>query len=336
MNIAIIRLSSLGDIITTLVFLPYLKAKERDLKITWIVDSSFRSILEDSPYIDNIIDIPLRKSKKDKRLLLEVFKRVRGLGEFDKVLDNQGLLKSALIGKMLKKREFIGFDKISAREKIASYFYNKKVHIPYNNHVLKRQYEIFKVAFAWEENFSLSMLDSRASAIGYKADLMYQVANYPKILFIIEASKREKEYPLASFYDLALKIKSHYKNSKIFLIWDKKKAEIEELSKKDNVFYLLPHLSFDEIKRVLKDMDLIIGGDTGITHLAWALGKNSITLYGNTPIERFKLEGDNHISLTHKKQTGTIKGDFSIREIEPKRVLEAVRELLGNEDSNAK
>lgn len=336
MNIAIIRLSSLGDIITTLVFLNYLKIKENGITITWIVDSNFRAILEYSPYIDNIIDIPLRNSKKNKRLLLEVIKKIRSLGEFDKVIDAQGLLKSAIIGKMLKKREFIGYDKFSIREKIASYFYNKKVYIPYDKHILKRQYELFKAAFSWKEDFSLSMLGHRAKAIGSNAKLNYNVTNHPKILFILEASKKEKEYPLASFYNLALELKNYYKNCKIFLIWDRKKDEIKELSTKDDVFYLLPHLSFDEIKALLKDMDLVIGGDTGITHLAWALNTKSITLYGNTPIERFKLEGDGYVSISSKVQTQIAKGDFSIQEISTQTILQSAKKLLDSSSVESK
>lgn len=338
MNIAIIRLSSLGDIITTLVFLNYLKIKENKITITWIVDSTFRAILENSPYIDNIIDIPLRSSKKNKKLLLEVAKKIRNIGEFDKVLDAQGLLKSAIIGKMLKKREFIGYDKSSIREKIASYFYNKKVHIPYDEHVLKRQYELFKVAFSWKEEFNISMLEHRAKAIGSRAKLNYNanIINYPKILFILEASKKEKEYPLASFYNLALELKNCYKNCKIFLIWDRKKNEIKELSTKDDVFYLLPHLSFDEIKALLKDMDLVIGGDTGITHLAWALNTKSITLYGNTPMARFKLGGKGYVSISAKVQTQIAKGDFSIQEISTQTILQSAKKLLDSSSVESK
>lgn len=86
---------------------------------------------------------------------------------------------------------------------------------------------------------------------------------------------------------------------------------------------LLPKLTLNEVKALLFKMDLIIGGDTGITHLAWALQKPSITLYGNTPMERFKLESPINVSLTGNSNANYHKKDFSIQNIEPKKLKNA-------------
>lgn len=318
LKVAIIRLSSLGDIITTLAFLELLKSRESRVEISWIVDSQFREILENSPFIDKIIDLPLRASKKNKMLIFSVIKKMRNLGHFDKVIDAQGLLKSALIGKMLKKSAFIGYDKDSIREKIASFFYTKKAKIAYSEHILKRQYELLKVAFdevAWEDEFRLEMLDSRNCAIiasnSAKAKIAQMLTsknalsknsptkNAPKILFLSETSKASKEFSLDSFFAIAMGLWSEYKNATIFLIWDKKESEIRAFGVRDSRFCVLPHLNFDEIKALLASMDLVIGGDTGITHTAWAMKVPTITIYISTNMERFKLEGEKHFSLSH-------------------------------------
>lgn len=91
---------------------------------------------------------------------------------------------------------------------------------------------------------------------------------------------------------------------------------------------LLPKLTLNEVKALLFKMDLIIGGDTGITHLAWALQKPSITLYGNTPMERFKLESPINVSLTGNSNANYHKKDFSIQNIEPKKIKECVLNIL--------
>lgn len=312
LKVAIIRLSSLGDIISTLVFLDLIKTlfnkANRNIEISWIVDSQFKGILENSPLVDKIIDLPLRASKKNKRLIVSSLKKVRSLGYFNKVIDAQGLLKSAIIGKMLKKNEFIGYDKDSVREKLASFFYTKKVQISYNKHILKRQYELLKVAFdeiKWEGDFVLDLLNSRNHAIGFSKQSKAKIAeiitpynkNSPKILFLSEASKADKELSLDLFFALSSKLWQDYENAKIFLIWDKKESEICALGAQDSRFFVLPHLNFDEIKALLACMDLVIGGDTGITHTAWAMKVPSITLYISTNMERFKLGGAKHISL---------------------------------------
>lgn len=91
---------------------------------------------------------------------------------------------------------------------------------------------------------------------------------------------------------------------------------------------LLPKLTLNEVKALLFKMDLVIGGDTGITHLAWALQKPSITLYGNTPMERFKLESPINVSLTGNSNANYHKKDFSIQNIEPKKIKECVLNIL--------
>ncbi|RAX54836.1 lipopolysaccharide heptosyltransferase I [Helicobacter sp. 16-1353] len=395
MRIAIIRLSSLGDIISTAVFLDFLRSSlikagaeknvaeentaknnaetefkaeknvAENLHITWIVDSAFKGILADSPYISEICDIPLRESKKQKTIIFDIYKKLKKLEKFDLVLDFQGLLKSAIVGKILKSNDFIGYSKNGAREKIASIFYTKKAEIPYEEHILKRQYAILKTAFEtmadlgafgatksmadFRADFNLKMLDSRDRAFKYSKNAENKINEILsesksksgksgksgeskslqiKILFLPEASKIEKEYPLDCFYKVAQELKKAFSNLRIYLLWDKKKSEIADLAQKDSVFCLLPHLNFDEIKALVARMNLVIGGDTGITHLAWAMQTHSITLYGNTPIERFRLDGDNHISITKIKQNAIVKGDFSIREISQNEVAQSAKILL--------
>ena len=338
MKIAIIRLSSLGDIISTAVFLRFIKEefskKFGDVFITFIVDSAFREILQDSLYIDEICDIPLRASKSDKRLIFEIFKKLKSLQKFDLVIDFQGLLKSAIIGRILKSDEFVGYAKNSIREKIASYFYTKKIEIPYEEHILKRQYEIIKNILDLDLDFSFSLLDNKKGVIlpsnTAKNEMKKNIeSKKTNILFILEASKREKEYPLELFYEVAMGLKEQINNLAIYLIWDKKEKEIKNLGTKDSVFCTLERLNLDKIKALILDMNLIIGGDTGITHLSWALDIPAITLYGNTPLKRFELCGDKYISISHLNTTRILKNDFSINKIEPKKIVESAILLLG-------
>ncbi len=337
MRIAIIRLSSLGDVISSAVFLKFIKdeftKKYGKVHITFIVDASFKEILENSPYIDDICDIPLRKSKKNKKNIFDVFSKLRSLQYFDIVIDFQGLLKSAIIGKILKTNEFIGYSKDSAREKIASFFYTKKVHIAYKEHILKRQYEILKNILDLDSTFSFDLLDNREGILKSSNTAQSKIDNFIdsnniNILFVAEASKAEKEYSLDLFYRLAIALKSNINNLKIYLIWDKKEKEIRELGARDDVFYVCDKLNFDEIKALLSKLNLVIGGDTGITHLAWALNTSSITLYGNTPLKRYELCGDKFISMSHLNTNEIIKGDFSINKIQPDEIAKSAILLL--------
>ncbi|MCK5059426.1 MAG: lipopolysaccharide heptosyltransferase I, partial [Candidatus Aminicenantes bacterium] len=108
-NIAIIKLSSLGDIIHTLPAFNLLRKKFPDARISWIAEPAGAKLLENFSGIDEIIVIHLKTPT-----LLNKFKEVRRIistfrKKFDLVFDFQGLLKSGVLSYLLRSYT-IGFD----------------------------------------------------------------------------------------------------------------------------------------------------------------------------------------------------------------------------------
>lgn len=332
MKIAIVRLSALGDIIVSAVFLALIKERFTNAQIEWFVDERFSAILEHSPYIDKLHPIALKSilTTFNPLKIFKLFKSLRAY-EYDIVIDMQGLIKSALITQMLKAPKKIGFDYASARESLSAFFYSQKVSIAYNEPVLKRNFTLLFHALNLPQKEISEGLCSRSKVFSYqdspKIDALNLNKNKLKILFVLETSKINKTYPIERFKELALALE----NFQICLLWhadeDKATALYHTLKNQRDVL-LLPKLTLNEVKALLFKMDLIIGGDTGITHLAWALQKPSITLYGNTPMERFKLESPINVSLTGNSNANYHKKDFSIQNIEPKKIKECVLNIL--------
>ncbi|UOR77403.1 lipopolysaccharide heptosyltransferase I [Helicobacter pylori] len=332
MKIAIVRLSALGDIIVSAVFLAAIKERFTNAQIEWFVDERFGAILEHSPYIDKLHPIALKSTLTTFNPLkfFKLFKSLRAY-EYDIVIDMQGLIKSALITQMLKAPKKVGFDYASARESLSAFFYSQKVSIAYDEPVLKRNFTLLSHALNLPKKEISEGLSSRSKVFSYqdspKIDALNLNKNKLKILFVLETSKINKTYPIECFKELALALE----NFQICLLWnadeDKANALYGALKNQRDVL-LLPKLTLNEVKALLFKMDLIIGGDTGITHLAWALQKPSITLYGNTPMERFKLESPINVSLTGNSNANYHKKDFSIQNIEPKKIKECVLNIL--------
>ncbi len=332
MKIAIVRLSALGDIIVSAVFLAVIKECLPNAQIEWFVDERFGAILEHSPYIDKLHPIALKSTLTtfNPLKIFKLFKSLRAY-EYDIVIDMQGLVKSALIAQMLKAPKKVGFDYASARESLSAFFYSQKVSIAYDEPILKRNFTLLFHALNLPKNKISEGLSSRAKVFSYqdspKIGALNLNRNKPKILFVLETSKINKTYPTERFKELALALE----NFQICLLWhadeDKANALYGALKNQRDVL-LLPKLTLNEVKALLFKMDLIIGGDTGITHLAWALQKASITLYGNTPMERFKLESPINVSLTGNSSANYHKKDFSIQNIEPKKIKECVLNIL--------
>ncbi|GHR51138.1 lipopolysaccharide heptosyltransferase I [Helicobacter pylori] len=332
MKIAIVRLSALGDIIVSAVFLAAIKERFTNAQIEWFVDERFGAILEHSPYIDKLHPIALKSTLTtfNPLKIFKLFKSLRAY-EYDIVIDMQGLIKSALITQMLKAPKKVGFDYASAREGLSAFFYSQKISIAYNESVLKRNFTLLFHALNLPKKEISESLSSRSKVFSYqdslKIDALNLNKNEPKILFVLETSKINKTYPIERFKELALALE----NFQICLLWhadeDKATALYHTLKNQRDVL-LLPKLTLNEVKALLFKMDVIIGGDTGITHLAWALQKPSITLYGNTPMERFKLESPINVSLTGNSNANYHKKDFSIQNIEPKKIKECVLNIL--------
>ncbi|GAA7546451.1 lipopolysaccharide heptosyltransferase I [Helicobacter pylori] len=332
MKIAIVRLSALGDIIVSAVFLAAIKERFTDAQIEWFVDERFGAILEHSPYIDKLHPIALKSALTtfNPLKIFKLFKSLRAY-EYDIIIDMQGLIKSALITQMLKAPKKVGFDYASAREGLSAFFYSQKVSIAYDEPVLKRNFTLLFHALNLPKKDISESLSSRSKVFSYqdspKINALNLNQNKPKILFVLETSKVNKTYPTERFKELALALE----NFQICLLWhaseDKATALYGALKNQCDVL-LLPKLTLNEVKALLFKMDLIIGGDTGITHLAWALQKPSITLYGNTPMERFKLESPINVSLTGNSNANYHKKDFSIQNIDPKKIKECVLNIL--------
>ncbi len=332
MKIAIVRLSALGDIIVGAVFLAAIKECLPNAQIEWFVDERFSAILEHSPYIDKLHPIALKSALTtfNPLKIFKLFKSLRAY-EYDIIIDMQGLVKSALITQMLKAPKKVGFDYASAREGLSAFFYSQKVSIAYDEPILKRNFTLLSQALNLPKEEISQSLSSRFKVFSYqdspKINALNWNQNKPKILFVLETSKINKTYPIERFKELALALE----NFQICLLWhadEHKATTLYHALKHQCDVLLLPKLTLNEVKALLFKMDVIIGGDTGITHLAWALQKPSITLYGNTPMERFKLESPINVSLTGNSNANYHKKDFSIQNIDPKKIKECVLNIL--------
>ncbi|PAF53378.1 lipopolysaccharide heptosyltransferase I [Helicobacter sp. 13S00482-2] len=347
MRIGIIRLSSLGDIIVSVVFLPYLKKKYPDIEVHWFVDERFSQILEHSPCIDKIHKLPFKKifHSFNPYQFYKLYKTLKSYGEYDLIIDMQGLLKSAIVGKIIDKKRFVGFNKNSIREKVAAYFYDEGVDIAYEKNILERNAKVlfsavggFDVVLEGEshEHWVEEVSKNRSEAFGFTQASQSKIASLgvfdgskKTILFILEASIESKTYPIAQYVELAKLLKNE--NTKILLPWKGNPQKAQEVFAQIHTFIdalVLPELSQDELKALISKVDVVIGGDTGVTHLGWAMGRPSITLYGNTPIERLKVIGERNISLSGNLNANCDKNDFSIQNISAEEIFKSIRKIL--------
>ena len=315
MHIGIVKLSALGDIVHAMVVLQYIKKNLPNATIDWFVEERFAGILENNPHINTIHKLKLKNNKLG---FFTEYKKLKKLGPYDIVIDLQGLIKSAIVSKILSKN-VIGFDKNSLRESLASLFYTTSFAIAYEENVILRNMMLTCKAL----NFEIPDLQNKKQFLYSKAILNFQ----PTLLVSVGSSWKSKIYPQEHFVSI---IKSL--NVETFIAWgnESEKQGAEFICAQTNA-KILPKLCLDELKNIIENSSLIIGGDSGPTHMAWALNTPSITIFGPTPSQRNTFTTDINLTVDCGKDidaNALDKDDFCIKNIKAKKIVNLAKELL--------
>ena len=316
LKIAIVKLSALGDIVHAAIVLQFIKKHYPNAHITWLVDARFASLLKDHALIDKLVVLPLKESFKKS------YKIIKTLGKFDKIIDLQGLFKSAVVAKLLGK-EIYGFSRESVKEKIAARLYRHKFKIDYNENIIVRNLSLVGYALNFSFNRDEILKKSPCFEICKK---FKNESGKKRVLIAAFASEESKIYD--KFKDVIRLLEG----CEIYLCYgsesEKTRAEAIVSGTKAK---LLEKLSIKDMIDFIASCDLVIGNDSGLTHLAWAVNRPSITLFGNRPSHRNAYVTDKNLVVDMGKEIDARsidKNDFCIREIYPETVANFAKRLL--------
>jgi len=324
MRIAIVRLSALGDIFQTMVILQFIKKKYTNSTIDWFVDSRFADALDNECFIDNIYSLDI-KNTSGFSFPIKFFKliiKLKKIESYDIVIDFQGLIKSAIVTSLIPGETKYGFDKDSCKERLSAVFYDYKVSVGYEVNVIERYLRLV--------DFSLGVEVHRDDIFNKASFFQLSDSNTNKyIIFVLGASFKSKIYPLNKFAEVAESIPE-----RIIAIWhtSKEKEMSDELVKMNSNIESKEVRNMRELKQIVFGSKLVIGGDTGPVHLAWALNIPSITIFGCTPAYRNAYITSFNKVVESESSVNPIKinkNDFSIRDIESNKVVKIAKELLG-------
>jgi len=316
LKIAIVKLSALGDIVHAAIVLQFIKKHCPNAHITWLVDARFASLLKDHPLIDELVILPLKESFKKS------YKILKTLGKFDKIIDLQGLFKSAVVAKLLGK-EIYGFSRESVKEKIAARLYRHKFKIDYNENIIVRNLSL--VGYALNFSFDKSEILEKSSCFEIVGKFKNE-SGKKRVLIAAFASEESKIYD--KFKDVIRLLEG----CEIYLCYGSESEKTRAEAIISGTFAkLLEKLSIKDMIDFIASCDLVIGNDSGLTHLAWAVNRPSITLFGNRPSHRnaFVTETNLVVDMGKEIDARSIdKNDFCIREIYPETVANFAKRLL--------
>jgi heptosyltransferase I len=330
MKIAIVKLSALGDIIHAMVALQFIKRKYPDCQIDWIVEEGFKGVLENNPDISQIHTVNIKKAKKNKslKLLFQEFKKLKKLPKYDVVIDAQGLIKSAIVARIIPSNKTFGFDKNSLRESFAAKLYTDTCHIDYSENIIKRNVFVISRALGFDISH-IKILNKKPFLYSNSNNLASLVNDAkPNIAFIPGASFKSKIYPVEKYIKLANEL-----DANIIILWGNTEENLMARNIQSGAANVIisQQLTLDELKACIAQVDLVIGGDTGPAHMAWALNVPSITLFGSTPGYRNTYMTDINQVIESKSKVNPCKidkNDLSIGDIEVSEITLKAKELL--------
>ncbi|MDF1877307.1 lipopolysaccharide heptosyltransferase I [Sulfurimonas sp. SAG-AH-194-L11] len=324
-KIAIVRLSALGDIINSAVVLQFIKEAYPQADIEWVTEEVFSPILTLLPQLSCIHTINLKRVKKEKsfQLFKETLQTLKQLNNFDIIIDMQGLIKSAIVSRLIGKNTH-GFDKSSTRESLATLFYKSTSHISYESNVVKRNTFIVSDVLGFNISDKMLLKKKAVFAVSKKYELPQEKKN---IAFVIGASWQSKIYPKELIVNICNSLKEN-----AYIIWgsEEEKRSAEWIVDNSKYATLAPSLELTELVSYISAMDLLIGNDTGPTHIAWAQNIASITLLGPTTT-RMIYETPKNIGLKSPSKVDILKinkNDYSIQEIKSEQIITKAKELL--------
>ncbi len=265
-KILIIRFSSIGDIVLTTPVIRCLRKQLPDAEIHFITKQSFRGIVESNLYIDKIHTLG-----DSFELMLHELKTE----EYDYIIDLHHNLRTLRIKKALKNAKAFSFDKLNVQKFI---YTNLKINTLPEKHIVDRNMETVASFGVVNDGLGLDYFIPAKDKLKVEDLPASHMLGY--IAIVIGAALNTKKMPLHKLKELCAAIQHP-----IILLGDKNDSkEGEQIAAIDDIkiYNACGKFNLNESADILRGAKLVITHDTGLMHIAAALQKPIISIWGNT------------------------------------------------------
>ena len=310
-RILVVRLGAMGDIIHALPAVASLKHSFPRSHVTWAVELRWAALLADNPFVDRLLPLD-RASRGGWR---QLWRDLRA-GHFDFAVDLQGLLKSALVACVARTERIYGFHPSVAREPLAALFYSDKISTR-AVHRVDRNLELASGAGAGTMLHSFPMPPGRAEG------------PLPETFVLASplSGWAAKQWPLEYYAQLAARLR---REAGIPLVLNGPPEARETLA---GIQDAIAHVSsIDGLIDATRRACAVVGVDSGPLHVAAALGRPGVAIYGPTDPAQTGPYGTSFTVLRHPGAVTSYKRRdeicASMRAIMPDAVFDAVQARL--------
>ena len=279
-DVLFVKTSSLGDVIHHMPAVTEARTQRPAFRFTWVVEEAFAPLVRLHPAVDDVIPVA---SRRWRRSLLgpsawrEVgqFWRALRARNYDAVIDTQGLIRSALIARAARGRRH-GYDAGSIRERAASVVYDVRHGVARDQHAIARNRILTGLALGYSPE--------GPPAYGLDRAKLAQPSPDRYAVLLHATAQRGKEWPVEHWIALGQSLCA--RNLRPVLPW----GNAREQERSRAIAAALPNVEvpalqpLDAVARLIAGATLVIGVDTGLLHLAGALGVPLIGIFvGSEP-----------------------------------------------------
>ncbi len=309
MKVLVIKTSSLGDLVHTLPALNDACGQIPGIRFDWVAEENFAEIPDWHPAVDRVLPVAIRRWRKNlwqtfRNGEWRDFKRALQATRYDAVIDAQGLFKSAWITRKAQGPKF-GLDRDSAREPIASRFYDHPKAVAKGQHAVERVRQLFAQSLGYRvpEGLGRFGLDRRSFA-----DTDGLRPAKPYLVLLHGTTWPTKHWPEPYWCELAQAL--NREGFALCLPWgnpvERARAEriaaaCEQAGAAAEDVRVLPRLNLSGIASVIAGATAVVAVDTGLGHLAAALEVPTVSLYGPTSPDLVGAYGVGQVHLSIRK-----------------------------------
>ncbi|EJW10237.1 Lipopolysaccharide heptosyltransferase I [Rhodovulum sp. PH10] len=293
-DILFIKTSSLGDVVHHMPAVTDARRRLPKARLVWVVEEAFAPLVGLHPGVDAIVPVAWRRWRK--RLGQgETWREIAGFSrrlraeQYDAVVDTQGLMRTAVITRLARGVRH-GYDTGSIKERLASAAYDVRHAVSRDLHAVERNRRLTALALGYEiagdADYGLdraTLADSSAATLA-SATLAVPARGGPYAVLLHATARPEKEWPEADWVALGKTLSA--RGIALVLPWGtpREKERAERLAGALPGATVPDRKPLDEVARLIAGASLVVGVDTGLLHLAAALGVPLVSIFvGSRP-----------------------------------------------------
>jgi len=276
-NILFIKTSSLGDVVHHMPAVTDARKAHPDATFSWLVEEAFAPLVRLHPAIDTVIPVASRRWRKSlyaPATIAEIrasFRNIRAQ-RYDEIVDTQGLLRTAILTRTARGMRH-GYDASSVREPLASLFYDVRHCVERDMHAVERNRILSGLALGYAPDEAPDFGLDRAR-IGKESTSRYG-------LLLHATARREKQWPDADWIAFA---KLFAQRFELLLPWgtEAERARSEYIAAAVPGARVPDRAPLDQIAKLIAGAQFVVGVDTGLLHLAAALGVPVVAIFAGS------------------------------------------------------